>query len=95
MLLNRRVDDGCSDVIGEAVDPDESLSDALRREAWERSCLTVCQYRVAGTPTGPSRTDQYRNETTTRIIPLAHQVEVEDCGALRRRSKTHRQILDR
>lgn len=82
-LLDRRVDDGRWGLVGGVVESNESLADALRREVWEETGLTLRGYQLFGTFSDPSRIIQYPDGSIMRIVTLVYRVEVEDFSTLR------------
>lgn len=83
LLLERRSDCGRWGVIGGALDPDESLVEALRREVYEETGLTVTGCALFGTFSDPTRIAAYADGNVVRIIGIAYTVEVADFDALR------------
>jgi 8-oxo-dGTP pyrophosphatase MutT (NUDIX family) len=83
MLLERRVDSGRWGLVGGAVEMNDSLEAALRREVLEETGLTVSRFSLYGTFSDPSRLIRYPQGDVVRIVTLAYVVEVEDFGALR------------
>src|ERR671936_2518070 len=83
LLLERRSDSGRWGPIGGSVEIDESLDEALRREVYEETGLTVRSYSLAGTFSDPSAITQYPDGSVVRILSLVYRVEVEDFSALR------------
>lgn len=75
-LLDCRSDSRRWGLIGGAVEPDESLDEALRREVAEETGLAIQRYTLFGTFSDPSRLIQYPDDTIVRIITLAYQVPV-------------------
>ena len=82
VLLERRVDSGRWGLVGGAVEMNDSLEAALRREVMEETGLTVSRFSLFGTFSDPSRRIQYPQGDVVRIVTLAYVVEVEDFGAL-------------
>lgn len=83
LLMECRSDCGRWSLIGGAVDPGESLADALRREVYEETGLTVTAYSLFGTFSDPSRIAAYPDGNVVRVIGLAYLVTVADTDALR------------
>jgi 8-oxo-dGTP pyrophosphatase MutT (NUDIX family) len=77
LLLDCRSDSGRWGLIGGAVEPDESLDAALRREVAEETGLAIRHYTLFGAFSDPSRIIQYSDDTIVRIIALAYRVPVE------------------
>ena len=82
MLLERRVDSGRWGLVGGAVEMDDSLEAALRREVKEETGLSVSRCSLFGTSSDPSRRIRYPQGDVVRIVTLAYVVEVDDFGAL-------------
>jgi len=76
LLLDCRSDSGRWGLIGGAVEPDESLAEALRREVAEETGLAVRHYALFGTFSDPSRIIHYPDDTIVRIVTLAYRVTV-------------------
>ena len=82
LLLDRRIDGSGWGLIGGAVELEESLASALRREVREETGLHVLGYDLFGTFSDPSRLLQYANGDVVRIITLAYSVQVGRLGKL-------------
>ena len=83
LLLECRSDSGRWGLIGGAVDPHDSLHDALCREVAEETNLRVTSYALFGTFSDPSRIIQYPDGSVIRILTLAYTVAVESFAPLR------------
>jgi 8-oxo-dGTP pyrophosphatase MutT (NUDIX family) len=83
LLLERRSDSGRWGLIGGSVEIDESLDQALRREVYEETGLTVSSYRLAGTSSDPSIIVQYPDGSVVRVLALVYEAEVEDFSSMR------------
>jgi 8-oxo-dGTP pyrophosphatase MutT (NUDIX family) len=83
LLLERRKDSGRWGLIGGSVEIDESLDQALRREVYEETSLSVRSYSLAGTFSDPSAINQYPDGKVVRVVALVYRAEVEDFSALR------------
>lgn len=59
ILLHRRRDNGCWAFPGGAVDVNERVEDAARREMWEETGLTVGAMRLFGVYSGPDMAHVY------------------------------------
>jgi 8-oxo-dGTP pyrophosphatase MutT (NUDIX family) len=82
LLLECRSDCGRWGLIGGALDLDESLDMALRREVFEETGLLVRGYRLFGTFSDPTRIFQYPDGNIVRVLSLVYWVEVEDFSTL-------------
>jgi 8-oxo-dGTP pyrophosphatase MutT (NUDIX family) len=69
ILLHRRSDNGKWAIMGGIPDPDEQLADALVREVWEETGVTVEPQRVTGVYTSPIIT--YPNGDTAQYVIVA------------------------
>jgi len=83
VLMERRSDCGQWCLIGGAVDPNQSLEDALRHEIFEETGLTIASYTLFGTFSDPSMIAQYPGGVVARALSLAYRVRVDDFGTLR------------
>ena len=83
-MLERRADAAVWGLVAGALDDDETLVDALRREVREETGLVVSRYELFGTFSDPSRVQQYEDGTTFQLVTLAYRAEVEDATVLRR-----------
>jgi len=83
VLMERRSDCGLWCLIGGAVEPGESLEDALRHEVLEETGLTVAAFSLFGTFSDPSMVAAYPDGAILRPISLAYRVQVEDFSPLR------------
>lgn len=78
LLLECRTDSGQWSLIGGAVDLTESLTQALAREVWEETGLTVCGYELYGIFSDPSRIVAYPDGNIFPIITIAYRVQVAE-----------------
>ena len=83
VLLNRRTDTGKWATIGGTVEPDEQPADALIREVYEETGLTIAIDRIVGVSTAPRATlpngDNVQYVLTTyRCRPTAGEARVND-----------------
>lgn len=83
LLLEHRADSDRWSLIGGAIDLGDSIADALVREVWEETGLTVTGYQLFGTFSDPSRILAYPDGNVWRNINLAFLVDVADPTALR------------
>jgi ADP-ribose pyrophosphatase YjhB (NUDIX family) len=83
ILLECRGDCGHWGPIGGAVDPDESLTEALYREVREETGLTATGYRLFGTFSDPARIAAYPDGNVMRVIGIVYTVEVAHFDGLR------------
>jgi 8-oxo-dGTP pyrophosphatase MutT (NUDIX family) len=83
LLMERRSDCGRWGLVGGAVEVEESLEDALRRETLEESGLVVVGEELFAVFPGPSRVVRYPDGNVVRLMTFVYRVEVEDFGTLR------------
>ena len=84
LLLERRSDCGRWGFVGGAVEVEESLEGALRREVLEETGLVVTGEELFAVFPGPSRVVRYPDGNVVRLMTFVYGAEVEDFGALRR-----------
>ncbi len=84
LLLEKRSDCERWGFVGGAVEVEESLEDALRRETLEESGLVVVGEELFAVFPGPSRVVRYPDGNVVRLMTFVYRVEVEDFGTLRR-----------
>lgn len=84
LLLEHRSDAHRWGLVGGAVEMDESMGDALRREVREETGLTVVGYTLFGTFSDPSRIVRYPDGNVVRVIGLVYRVTVDDFSTLQR-----------
>lgn len=72
VLLQKRVDDGNWGYHGGAVEIDESVEDALRREVKEELNLELDEIRLLGIYSGPSYHHVYPNGDETSCIDIVY-----------------------
>lgn len=82
LLLERRADIPVWSLIGGALENDETLLGALRREVQEETGLVIASYELLGTFSDPSRVAQYPDGNIFQLVTLAYRVEVEDIAAI-------------
>jgi 8-oxo-dGTP pyrophosphatase MutT (NUDIX family) len=84
LLMERRSDCGRWGFVGGAVEVEELLEDALRRETLEETGLVVMREELFAVFPGPSRVVRYPDGNVVRLMTFVYRVEVEDFGTLRR-----------
>jgi ADP-ribose pyrophosphatase YjhB (NUDIX family) len=84
LLLEKRSDCERWGFVGGAVEVEESLEDALRRETLEESGLVVVGEELFAVFPGPSRVVRYPDGNVVRLLTFVYRVEVENFGTLRR-----------
>ena len=78
LLLERRADDGTWSLVGGALEPDESVVDALRREVSEETGLSALGIELFGIFSDPRRIVGYADGNVYRVLAIAFRVEVDD-----------------
>ncbi len=84
LLMEKRSDCGRWGFVGGAVEVEESLEEALRRETLEETGLVVVGEELFAVFPGPSRVVRYPDGNVVRLMTFVYRVEVEDVGTLRR-----------
>lgn len=72
ILLERRSDNGCWDYMGGAVEPDESVEDAVRRELFEETGLRAGALTLFGVFSGPDCRFHYPNGDEVSYVILLY-----------------------
>lgn len=88
LLLDRRLDPPAWALVAGALEDDESLTEALRREVAEETGLVVASYSLFGTFSDPSRIVQYADGNTFAFVAIAYTVEAHGWDALRPSSES-------
>ena len=83
LLLDRRVDAPVWALVAGALEDDESLTDALRREVAEETGLDIAAYSLFGTFSDPSRIVQYPDGNVFAFVTMAYTVEARGWDSLR------------
>jgi 8-oxo-dGTP pyrophosphatase MutT (NUDIX family) len=83
LLLERRADAPLWSLIGGSVDDTETLADALRREVYEETGLTLSAFRLFGTFSDPTRIVSYPDGNVFSVAAFVYQVEVASFDSLR------------
>ena len=78
LLLDRRADDGTWGLIAGALEPDESISDAVRREVKEETGLDTSSIELFGVFSDPSRIVGYADGNVYRVLSIVFRVGVAD-----------------
>jgi ADP-ribose pyrophosphatase YjhB (NUDIX family) len=84
LLLECRSDCGRWGLIGGAVEMEESLASALRREVREETGLSVSAADLFCVFSDPSKIVAYPDGNVVRVVSFAYRVEVEDFSLLKR-----------
>ncbi len=84
LLMELRSDCGRWGFVGGAVEVEESLEEALRREVLEETGLVVTGEELFAVFPGPSRIVRYPDGNVVRLMTFVYGVEIEDFGTLRR-----------
>lgn len=82
LLLERRTDSDRWAIIGGAIESEESLLQALKREVLEETGLIVASAELFGTFSDPSRIIAFADGKVKRIITIAYRAEVEPFSEL-------------
>jgi 8-oxo-dGTP pyrophosphatase MutT (NUDIX family) len=82
LLLERRSDCGRWGLVGGAIEAEESLEEALRREVLEETGLVVVGEELFAVFPGPSRVVRYPDGNVVRLVTFVYRVEVRTFGTL-------------
>ena len=88
LLLERRSDAPLWSLIAGMVEDTETLTDALRREVFEETGLTVTNYELFGTFSDPTRIVSYPDGNVYRIASFVYAVGVASFDDLRPSSES-------
>lgn len=83
LLLERRADAPLWSLIAGGVEDTETLAEALRREVFEETGLTVVGRSFFGTFSDPTRIIHYPDGNVLRVASFAYTVEVGSFDGLR------------
>ena len=75
ILLQKRVDDGTWGYHGGAIEIDESVEDALRREVREELNIELDEIKLFGIYSGPQYHHVYPNQDETSCIDIVYTCE--------------------
>lgn len=75
ILLQKRVDDGTWGYHGGAIEIDESVEDALRREVYEELNIELDEIKLFGIYSGPKYHHIYPNKDETSCIDIIYVCE--------------------
>ena len=78
VLLQRRKDNDQWVLPGGAIEPDEEPADAVVREVWEETGLTVIPQRIIGVYGGPELHGSYPNQDEVQLIAIVFACRVVD-----------------
>ena len=78
VLLQRRTDNGQWTLPGGAIEPDEEPADAVVREVWEETGLTVVPQRIIGVYGGPDWHHIYPNQDEVQLISILFACQITD-----------------
>ena len=84
LLTEKRSDCGRWGLVGGAVEVEESLEEALRRETLEETGLVVVREQLFAVFPGPSRVVRYPDGNVVLLMTFVYRAEVEDFATLRR-----------
>jgi 8-oxo-dGTP pyrophosphatase MutT (NUDIX family) len=83
LLLERRADAPLWSLIAGMVEDTETLTDALRREVFEETRLTVTECQLFGTFSDPTRIVSYPDGNVYRVASFVYSVGVASFDDLR------------
>jgi ADP-ribose pyrophosphatase YjhB (NUDIX family) len=76
LLVERRAEDGTWGLVGGALEEDETIVQALRREVREETALSIRAAELFGIFSDPSRIVGYRDGNVYRVLAIVFRVEV-------------------
>jgi 8-oxo-dGTP pyrophosphatase MutT (NUDIX family) len=77
VLVQRRTDDGAWDFIGGALEEDETVLDALRREVQEETGLRIAEAQLFGIYSDPTRMIEYPDGMVCRLLSIVFHARPE------------------
>jgi 8-oxo-dGTP pyrophosphatase MutT (NUDIX family) len=77
VLVQRRADDGAWDFVGGALDEDETVLDALRREVLEETGLRIAEAELFAILSDPTRIIEYPDGTVCRLLSVVFRARPE------------------
>ena len=78
VLLQRRTDNGQWTLPGGVIEPGEEPADAVVREVWEETGLTVIPQRIIGVYGGPDWHHFYPNQDEVQLISILFACQIID-----------------
>jgi 8-oxo-dGTP pyrophosphatase MutT (NUDIX family) len=77
VLVQRRADDGAWDFVGGALDEDETVLDALRREVREETGLRIAEAELFAVLSDPTRIIEYPDGSVCRLLSIVFHARPE------------------